>query len=231
MFGLIAQFRRTRSRRLLVVLAGVVILIGQIGLPVPVRVKKDKSRPFPCMDRACGCHSAETCWKSCCCHSKTERIAWAKRYGVEIPRELNEAPDDPAPNTVALCDHPHSKSLSLRGSPKAISERTSLGNCCSKSGSRQECQRGKDGHQVQISKPQAQNSQSEESEDEGWLSWQQFRECRGAPNLWCVSMVSLPPPPTVEVVAIEVSGSYAAVAPEVLVSIELDPPVPPPKIG
>jgi hypothetical protein len=44
-------------------------------------------------------------------------------------------------------------------------------------------------------------------------------------------MVSLPPPPTVEVVAIEVSGSYAAVAPEVLVSIELDPPVPPPKIG
>lgn len=225
MFGLVAQFRRHWSRRLLVVLAGVVILIGQIGLPVPVRVKKDKSRPFPCMDRACGCRKADDCWKSCCCHSKTERIAWAKRNGVEIPRELSEAPDDPAPSSVAQCDHPHSKSESLCASSEAIAEQTSQGSRCSKSHDN-DFHPDKDCRHCKSSKPP-----SEEYEDESWLVWQQYRECRGAPNMWSVSMDSLPPPSAVEVVAIEVSGSYPAVAPVALVSIERDPPVPPPKIG
>jgi hypothetical protein len=43
---------------------------------------KDRTVPFPCMDKSCGCRNAEHCFKSCCCSSKAERIAWAKEHHV-----------------------------------------------------------------------------------------------------------------------------------------------------
>lgn len=43
---------------------------------------KDRSVPFPCMDKPCGCRNAEQCFKSCCCSSKAERIVWAKEHQV-----------------------------------------------------------------------------------------------------------------------------------------------------
>jgi hypothetical protein len=44
---------------------------------------KDRSRPFPCMDKACGCDSAERCFSVCCCHTPAETLAWAKARGLE----------------------------------------------------------------------------------------------------------------------------------------------------
>lgn len=61
------------------------------GIPLPVsfvavaEVEKDRSRPFPCMDRKCGCRTADQCWRSCCCHTVEERVAWAHANGVEVP--------------------------------------------------------------------------------------------------------------------------------------------------
>ena len=46
---------------------------------------KDLSTPFPCQNTACGCRTAEQCWTSCCCNSPEQRLAWAKRNGVEPP--------------------------------------------------------------------------------------------------------------------------------------------------
>jgi hypothetical protein len=40
---------------------------------------------FPCRDRSCGCRTAEQCWKSCCCHSNREKLAWAEQHGVTPP--------------------------------------------------------------------------------------------------------------------------------------------------
>jgi hypothetical protein len=65
------------------------------GLPLPVMsppagtvaarklAAKDRSRPFPCMDKACGCDSAERCFSNCCCHTPAEMLAWAKARGIE----------------------------------------------------------------------------------------------------------------------------------------------------
>src|SRR6476620_6848540 len=58
---------------------------------------KDRSVPFPCMDKPCGCRSAEQCFKSCCCSSKAERIAWAKEHQVSekylaLAEEAEEKP-------------------------------------------------------------------------------------------------------------------------------------------
>jgi hypothetical protein len=44
---------------------------------------KDRARPFPCMDKPCGCATAEQCFTSCCCHTPAETLAWARSRGVE----------------------------------------------------------------------------------------------------------------------------------------------------
>lgn len=65
------------------------------GLPLPMATpsvgsaaaaklaRKDRSTPFPCMDKACGCDSADRCFTACCCHTSAETFAWAKRRGIE----------------------------------------------------------------------------------------------------------------------------------------------------
>jgi hypothetical protein len=65
------------------------------GVPLPLvapatdrgamagRTGKDRSRPFPCMDKACGCATAEQCFANCCCHTPAQRLAWARANRVE----------------------------------------------------------------------------------------------------------------------------------------------------
>jgi hypothetical protein len=76
-------------------IAGYALLAS--GLPLPMGMlaprsdavtdtrlaAKDRSRPFPCMDKPCGCATAEQCFKNCCCHTPAERLAWAKTHSVE----------------------------------------------------------------------------------------------------------------------------------------------------
>jgi hypothetical protein len=62
---------------------------------------KDRSRPFPCMDKPCGCATAEQCFSSCCCHSPAERLAWARARGVEASARAAIARATPAPRPVA----------------------------------------------------------------------------------------------------------------------------------
>lgn len=44
---------------------------------------KDRSRPFPCMDKPCGCATAEQCFTNCCCNTPSQTLAWAKARGLE----------------------------------------------------------------------------------------------------------------------------------------------------
>ena len=62
---------------------GVLFGISAVVLPFPVKVDvpfssnadKDLSKPFPCMNRPCGCRSAEQCWKKCCCFTDLQKVA------------------------------------------------------------------------------------------------------------------------------------------------------------
>ncbi|MFO0789484.1 MAG: hypothetical protein U0805_08500 [Pirellulales bacterium] len=57
-----------------------------VGVPLPLVVGASKSGElFPCADCACGCATAEQCWRSCCCHTLAERIAWAHEHNVRPP--------------------------------------------------------------------------------------------------------------------------------------------------
>jgi hypothetical protein len=87
--------RKLRPRRALVaalLIANQFLLAS--GLPLPVAAagpKKDISKPFPCMNRPCGCLNADQCWHSCCCFTMREKLAWAKAHGVEPPTFVCEA--------------------------------------------------------------------------------------------------------------------------------------------
>src|SRR5437764_8818198 len=68
--------------------AGVVLvayLLTAGGVPLPLPPEKDLSQPFPCQDHACGCRSAEECWRHCCCYTPEEKLAWARAHGIEPP--------------------------------------------------------------------------------------------------------------------------------------------------
>jgi len=80
-----------RARRLGAGLTLVAYVATIIGLPLTAPADKDRSRPFPCQNRPCGCRSAEECWRHCCCFSAEERLAWAAAHDVEPP-EYAERP-------------------------------------------------------------------------------------------------------------------------------------------
>ncbi|MDA1038779.1 MAG: hypothetical protein O3A37_00615 [Planctomycetota bacterium] len=44
---------------------------------------KDRSAPFPCMDKPCGCVTAEQCFTNCCCNTPAETLAWAQAHQVD----------------------------------------------------------------------------------------------------------------------------------------------------
>lgn len=67
-----------------------VMLVAIVGVPMPMRVKRVGDEPYPCQDCRCGCSSAEFCWDRCCCHSDTEKLAWASEHNVIPPLFLVE---------------------------------------------------------------------------------------------------------------------------------------------
>ena len=44
---------------------------------------KDRSQPFPCMDKSCGCATAEQCFRQCCCNTPAETLAWARAHKID----------------------------------------------------------------------------------------------------------------------------------------------------
>lgn len=83
------RLRRFQQRTLrglrggLAAAAAMALLLATVGAPMPVGPPKDRSIPFPCMDRACGCQDAAGCKEHCCCFSSDEKVAWAAERGVD----------------------------------------------------------------------------------------------------------------------------------------------------
>src|SRR5665213_519446 len=94
---------RSIGRRLIAVGALFAYLAAVNGLPLPPPVViKDGGKPFPCQGHACGCQTAEECWRHCCCHTPEERWAWAEENHVQPP-DYAEKPA-PAPKATRYSD-------------------------------------------------------------------------------------------------------------------------------
>jgi hypothetical protein len=63
---------------------------------------KDRSTPFPCMDKSCGCATAEQCFANCCCNTPAETLAWARAHDIHpitlaaLERRVDSAQAPPA---------------------------------------------------------------------------------------------------------------------------------------
>lgn len=97
-----------------VVTSGLPLPMGAVAPSGPVDstvtallAAKDRSRPFPCRDKPCGCVSAEQCFTTCCCNTPAETLAWARAHGVEpavlAALERRVAVETPAPATASCC--------------------------------------------------------------------------------------------------------------------------------
>jgi hypothetical protein len=80
------KLRTLQVRRLICSGLALAYIVTAAGVPLPVTARSAKSgESYPCAGGACGCHSAEQCWRSCCCHTLAERLDWARKHGVRPP--------------------------------------------------------------------------------------------------------------------------------------------------
>ena len=100
-----------RFRRTVAFVAMVAYLATAWGFPLPQLAQNVTAVQFPCQGNACGCPTADQCWKSCCCHTARERLDWARVHGVTIPSDaradlLAAAAREEAPRTCCAHDEP-----------------------------------------------------------------------------------------------------------------------------
>jgi hypothetical protein len=96
------------ARRVIVWCALVGFVGGTVGVPVPrlLSDNMDRSRPFPCQDHHCGCATADQCWRSCCCLTNRQKLAWAEAHGVTPPTFVVAAAageQDASPRAASCC--------------------------------------------------------------------------------------------------------------------------------
>jgi hypothetical protein len=179
-------------------------------VPLPTFANKRGSVPFPCQHHACGCQTADQCWKSCCCYSSTEKLAWAHEHGVAPPPEL----------TTEVAESALSAVRSTRdGSPKG---------CCS--------EHADHGHGAEHEPhddgccDQAAVDAHQPGGGMGLVIGPLARQCRGMVDLWCLAGAVEPPPAAVDWQFDWVLVGWLAPSAWRIHSNDPAPPVPPPKV-
>ena len=148
----------------------VALAVGTMGVPVPSWAGKDTSVPFPCMHRGCGCQNAAACWNSCCCHTNAQKLAWAKKNGVQAPTFVVAAA---AREKSANENHPAKSCCSTKFEQ--------LRSCCSyvaKTPPAKSCCEGGDG--------------AKDNSPIAWIRLQDARSCQGQAELWMMLGQVLP---------------------------------------
>lgn len=179
-----------RHRRSFCAAAALAYAIGAAGLPLAVPVLPsplallrgaDQQR-YPCEDCACGCATANHCWTRCCCHTLSERIAWARREGVRPPdaalAQATAAGLDVAPwRSTKKLPTPIAKSPTTRNRTTA----SGCGKCCCRSKTSPEARAA--------SAPPARSQRPR-----GVVYWKAL-ECQGLQQIWMACGTAPPPLP------------------------------------
>ena len=147
---LVPAAHRVAMRTVAVLLAGLVFIGGVGFIPSPHTLVRwfggTVTERFPCESRGCGCSSAVECWTFCGCSTRAEKLAWARREGVQPPAAArltqaeiawlaSSAPARPAASTACggSCCGP-----ALRNAPVA----GAVASCCGATASRSACGEG-----------------------------------------------------------------------------------------
>ncbi|HZZ71090.1 MAG TPA: hypothetical protein VFE24_02490 [Pirellulales bacterium] len=188
-----------------------------IGVPVRAKDPLD-DRPYPCQGHLCGCCCAEQCWRTCCCFTREQKLAWAVEHGVTPPREFFETADAPAPG---LCPH-----CGQGNADPQSTERQSTDRACSEpQHSNLPCP---DQPCAACGTRSARQTAAKRARPPSWLQGISARACQGLPILWVTLGAVLPLAPRDEhatplVAALAISRSTW------LAREAAAPPIPPPR--
>ena len=199
-------------------------LIAAVGVPLPTFQAKDRSQPFPCMDRPCGCKSAAACWTSCCCTTPEERLHWAHEHGVEPPSSLlaavsHDAEADFQPARDCCADHsPHDDEPASCGA--ALPDKTC--HAANADGAKSRCA-------VRSAHAPATADRQTAGDVVDFVVISAMRECQGLSPLWSALSAATPPPtPVVYEFQWRLAG-WIELASDSAPSLSLSPAVPPPR--
>lgn len=208
--GFIAWGRRISMRRMTAMCVLLCYGLGQGIIPIRVTLPvKLTDVPFPCQHHACGCASAAQCWKSCCCFTKEQKLAWAAANKVEVPEYLQESETQLAQQKSS--DPPKKRS------------------CCSGSGHHQACSL----KTTEVKKTCCSSPQRKAKEKKGSdvVSITDLLGCRGLQLLWVVSPPTLPDLPELPELTLSRSFETCGWSDDVMVAADRSPPIPPPRLG
>ncbi len=204
-----------------------VYLVALVGLPVPEFAQGTSSassaKAYPCQHGRCGCSSAEQCWRSCCCTTLEERLAWARKNHVTPPAFVLEqlaekkalAASTPQKTTAKSCcahdqgDAEVEKVACHMQSARTESGQASPPSCCS--------------HSAEQSEP------SKNSSSTSWFCMVDAAKCSGLHSLWLALGSVITPPANVDY---ENELSPAGIVPPALqhrYTVSHCPPLPPPR--
>ncbi len=231
--------RRHFGRGIVRRLIGLALLLSVCSsfIPVPMGIgrssEKDQSQPFPCMNRPCGCASAEQCWKQCCCFTNAQKVAWATQHGVTPPAYVVEAARAETEVKVATKTGSPKSSCSLCKSAavcetSAVSKRS--GACCDSQKQTARCSRLRccDDVSEQGHSPLAKSSGANGSVR--YVIGVEMMKCRGQGMFWS----SLPWAVITEIVVpefrVDPSG-WDNPQSDVANNLAPDPPEPPPRLA
>ena len=238
-------FWRAVARRLIGL--SVLLSLCAVLLPLPLApllhpgTGKDLSKPFPCQKRACGCQSADQCWKKCCCFTNSQKVAWARANKITLPDFVlvaakTEESRDTKLCKLKLCETKTSELITNHPDAKSGHcelQATSSVPCCTRKAQnalmRRCCEDKLCKHARCTSSEAASNSDQRRSAK--WILTMIAAECQGQgmfllnlPLVVVAEWSTIPAPPQRERADIRRPES------ERLSTGSLTPPTPPPKI-
>jgi hypothetical protein len=201
------------------VLMGYAIVASGLPLPVgnitpaasdPVAARrlagKDRSKPFPCMDKPCGCATAEQCFTSCCCSTPAERLAWGRAHRVEA-------------TVLTALERRMATDIDSDAVPAE-------GSCCSTKSRRSSPERAALPAAERLSDPDRESP--DPPSPSGTVVLRAMLACGGIVSQWCSAGASLPPPRVEAVVGCEPIDRIV-ILDEAVASAPAAPAEPPPR--
>lgn len=221
MFAWLGIQRGVRVRRLISLLVLVSFCASFVPLPVASRssIEKDQSTPFPCQNRPCGCRSAEACWKSCCCFTNREKLAWAKANRVVPPTYVIAAAAQESAEAVCQSGGCCSKHKPATMQKNVVTDLKAK-RCCSSSG---------DTHSDKVSTSKTVSKTADDEDETVFVIGVLVQKCQGQGLFWN----SLPWAILPEVQAIVTSADpvlWARPTSMIAPVRAVEPPEPPPRV-
>ncbi|HEV3300601.1 MAG TPA: hypothetical protein VG055_13215 [Planctomycetaceae bacterium] len=212
------RIRLPRASNLLKKAIALLLLLGVLvevaGIPVVSVAKKDRSRPYPCQDRPCGCASADECWHHCCCMNNKEKLAWARENGVTPPDFVVAAAEQENAGTTQVCEREE-------GGKDAVAEHACCRHKHQDVAHHDVAQRDvHDRHAKERSQPKVRLVLSDLA-----------RQCSGLPQIILLFSDALPSVAAAQWRPSEGLLGYVVATSRSCVSPDLAPPVPPPKLS